>query len=249
MPPPTLGPPAARAPGSEARPRAAEEAPLRDCRPRLLRLGALLGIALTALSGVGCAGPEARLLRLAEDGGRSDRQMAFSELSVRARRGGLKQTDPAVRERLDAHILERFSGEPNPTVRAEMLSVAVAGGLPGAIGILRQGLIDPGSLVRLVAIESIGELPEEERRAALRELLQDDDEVWVQLAAAQRCADLGDAEWSTDLVATLGDAGVDPNVRFQAYLAVRRLTGEDLPFIPDDWRIWLETRQNPPEGG
>ncbi len=175
--------------------------------------------------------------------------MAFSELSVRARRGGLKQTDPAVRERLDAHILERFSGEPNPTVRAEMLSVAVAGGLPGAIGILRQGLIDPGSLVRLVAIESIGELPEEERRAALRELLQDDDEVWVQLAAAQRCADLGDAEWSTDLVATLGDAGVDPNVRFQAYLAVRRLTGEDLPFIPDDWRIWLETRQNPPEGG
>lgn len=201
--------------------------------------GALLASVTLLVIGVGCSTPQS-LIEKAETGGRYDRADALEALTDLAQRGRLDRATPEVRERLDGYIARRFSVEPNPTLRAQLIAIALEAELPCAAEILRSGFDDPELAVRLQAVERIEEIPPIERRERLRRRLVEDDDPLVQIAAARAYRSFGTEDWARELVEVIVDPNHDENVRFQAYLSAVELTGADLMFLPEDWRAWLE---------
>ena len=169
---------------------------------------------------------------------------AFSDLGILAREGRLSELDDDLRARFDAYLSRRFANEPNPTVRAEMLAVALEADLPCAPALLRDGFDDPGVNVRLEAVDRVAAMPPVDRRDRLRRRLERDTDPLVQIAAARAYRRHGTEEWAPELVTVLMDPNHDSNVRFQAYLSAVALTGADLMFLPEDWRTWLEMHRS-----
>ena len=196
---------------------------------------ALLGVSLLSS---GCATPRS-LINQAESGGRHDRAEALEALSSLARHGRLDSIDEELRARLDSYVSQRFSLELNPTLRAQLIAIALEANLPSAPELLRGGFDDPGLAVRLQAVERVDDLPPSERRDRLRRRLMEDEDPLVQIAAARAYRVVGTEGWVRELVDVILDPNNDENVRFQAYLSAIELSGADLMFLPEDWRAWL----------
>jgi hypothetical protein len=202
---------------------------MRTAIPALLVLLALLA---------GCASPVA-YVEEAERGGRSERWEALNELAFVAREGGLDRLHAAERQRIDSYLASRFPEEPNPSLRARILAIAMDGKFPCGPDLLLRSFADPGLAVRTEAMTRIAGVPPAERHALLAERLRDDSDPLVRIAAARAYREFGDEKWAPELVAVIVDRRIDGSVRFQAYLSAVELTGADLMFLPEEWQAWL----------
>ncbi len=202
-------------------------------RPLLVALVLLLSLSS------GCSSPMS-LVEDAEEGGRSDRWEALGALAVLAADGRLQRLDADDRARMDTFLSTRFLIEPNPSLRARIVAIALDGELPCGVELLAQAFVDRGLAVRLEAVERVSSLPPLERRPALRRRLHDDEDALVRIAAARAYREIGQENWARELVEVIVDPRADGNVRFQAYLSAVELTGADLMFLREDWQSWLE---------
>ena len=196
----------------------------------------LLGVCLLL---PGCASPRSQIEK-AEQGGRHDRKEALASLARSARDGKLEKLTPEWRERLERYVSDRFPLEKNPSLRAQLIAIALDASLDCAPQLLADGFDDPELAVRLQAVERITAIAPAERRGRLRRRLLEDPDPLVQIAAARAYREQGTEEWAKELVGVILDPRFDENVRFQAYLSAVALTGADLMFLPEDWRAWLE---------
>lgn len=187
----------------------------------------------------GCTSP-VDYVEDAERGGRSERWEALGELAFFAREGELRNLRDDERTRIDGYLRDRFPVEPNPSLRARILSIALDGPFPCGPDLLRASFADPGLAVRYEAVQRAASLPPAERRDALSGRLLDDSDPLVRIAAARAYRELGDASWARELVQVIVDGRAATDVRFHAYLSAIELTGADLMFLEEEWKAWLE---------
>ena len=186
------------------------------------------------------------LIEEANEGGRHERRDALDKLGELASREQGFPDDPELRAALNRTLVERSAVEPNPSLRAQMLKIAVDADLPAASELLLKAYKDSHLAVRLEAVSSITALPSDARREQLKRQLDSDDDALLQIAAASEYSEVGSIEWVPDLVGVIVDPRIDINIRFQAYLSALALTGEELLFLPAEWERWSNrTRQSP----
>ncbi len=185
------------------------------------------------------------LIEEANEGGRHERRDALDKLGELASREQGFPDDPELRAALNRTLVERSAVEPNPSLRAQMLKIAVDADLPAASELLLKAYKDSHLAVRLEAVSSITALPSDARREQLKRQLDSDDDALLQIAAASEYSEVGSIEWVPDLVGVIVDPRIDINIRFQAYLSALALTGEELLFLPAEWERWSNrTRQS-----
>lgn len=187
----------------------------------------------------GCTSP-LDLVDDAEEGGRHERWEALQELALLAGDGRLQRLDDEERALIERYVSDRYRVEPNPSLRAALIRIAMDGGLESGPALVRTGFTDPELAVRLEAVEHVDAIPPSERRSVLKRRLQNDDDPLLRIAAARAYREVGDPTWVRELVEVIIDPRADSNVRFQAYLSAIELTGADLMFLREDWQSWLE---------
>ncbi len=194
----------------------------------------------------GCATPMS-LIEEANEGGRHDRREALAKIGELASREEGFPADPELRAALNRTLLERSAVEPNPSLRAQMLKIAVDANLPAASELLLRAYEDSHLAVRLEAMHSLTALPADMRRKQLNHQLDSGDDALLQIAAAFEYRKVGNVEWVPDLVEVIIDPRIDINVRFQAYLSALALTGEELMFLSAEWERWSDRAEQPQE--
>ena len=205
-----------------------------------VKFASVLALALGALFLLpSCSTPRSQIEK-AEQGGRHDRKEALASLARSAQEGRLDNLSPEWRERLSRYVTDRFPVEQNPTLRAQLIAIALDASLDSAPQLLAEGFDDPELAVRLQSVERIGSIAPVDRRERLRRRLLEDSDTLVQIAAARAYREQGTEAWAKELVEVIVNPRFDENVRFQAYLSAVALTGADLMFLPEDWRAWLE---------
>ncbi|MFQ5654666.1 MAG: HEAT repeat domain-containing protein [Planctomycetota bacterium] len=206
-------------------------------RRRALLVTAAL-IALPALSG--CMSLETALEK-GREGKAKDRRKAVARIAQEVSRGlpdELGDQDP--RQRVNSFLHERFSEEPDPLLRARILSVAVEGGFACAKGLIVAAARDEEPVVRLEAVDGMRSLSIPATREILNELLVHDPDLFVRIEVVKVFREVGTTDWAPPLVRLLLDETEDPSLRFQAYLSAVALTGSDLMFLREDWEAWLK---------
>ena len=194
---------------------------------------------------LGCTNVE-KLIDRASTGDYELRRAAVDDIEVRLR--DLRPNDPRATEeraRIDRFLVDRLrpSGESEPVLRAQYISLALQGRLESAGAILESGAEDPDWHVRNTALKGFGEVKTPNTQQILTAALRSDPNAWNRLEAAKLFRHVGDAEWSRPLIEVLIDEGEDHSLRYQCYLSAVALTGLDLPFVPKEWRSHLANGQ------
>lgn len=201
----------------------------------LFLLGFLLG---------GCSSLES-VLEEARTGDSQTRAEALFELEARVRSlGPPTDGDPAPiladRKLLNEFLRERFEPEPDPVIRANIITVALHAEAECAEELLLAGINDRAMLVRQQAIHGMRQLQPKNLRELLTDRLRNDSSLIVRLEAAKAFRSVGDADWAEPLVRIIVDTTEDESLRYQAFHSARALTGAELPFAISDWEAWLE---------
>ncbi|MFN0057313.1 MAG: hypothetical protein ACKVX7_02555 [Planctomycetota bacterium] len=203
---------------------------------------------------VGCAGVESTL-ELAASGDLKTRTKKLRRIEQIVRKLIPPRAKHAeTRARLEQFFLQRFDRnqdtnyEKDTTLRSQIVALAVQGEFDCAAKLVAGAIRDDDEarLVRLVAIQSLRDLPLGPHRELLAECVQreDDTQTRIELVKTMRCArESADAPqtWAPPLIAVFLDRHEDASVRFQAHRAAVELTGAEYAITDENsWRTWLQ---------
>ncbi|MBI3465303.1 MAG: HEAT repeat domain-containing protein [Planctomycetes bacterium] len=153
----------------------------------------------------------------------------LQELSATARDGG-----DAEQERVSAELAQTIQTEEDPLIRAEILRVLAVCRTATAAAVLTAAMRDADHDVRVVCCEAWAEQGGEQATRALTDLLANDKNVDVRLAAARALGRLGDPAATTALATALEDG--DPAMQYRAVQSLRTVSGRDFGNDANAWR-------------
>lgn len=191
-------------------------------------------LAGTALSG--CAGLAGEL-EDAESDDAETRREAFEDIEERVRDWERRDGENAAdREQLDAFLASRLQVERDSGIRAQIVSIALQGELPGAPALFQAALADRAWPVRHAAVRGIAESRPPNAEELLATTLRDKRDIFVRIEAAKAIGEIGAADWAAPLIDVIVDDAEDANLRYQAYRSAVKLTKSELPFVPERWK-------------
>lgn len=163
---------------------------------------------------------------------------------LRDLRGEAPRLTPQQMDALAADLEKQLATEPSPVLRAEMTSLLGEMGTPQALATIRSIFADADRDVRIAACKAWAKTNTPETITVLSELIKQEQDVDVRLAAI---AELGRFPDPT-AVAALGEALDDNNPAVQ-HLAVQSLkaaTGRDYGDSVPAWRDFVQGREPTP---
>jgi HEAT repeat protein len=189
----------------------------------------LLLIVLAALAAAGCASPQSRFEDL-----RSGDQEARIEAALDLGKGVKHGDDDYVAARAEIAVeLRRLLDDKSALVRQVAIECLADVDGKAAAGPITDRLRDRDPWVRYIAARHLGYLGATSAVEALADRLKSDESVNVRRQAAQSLAMIGSRAALHNLYLALQDV---PDVRYQAYLALRQITGQDPGEDPNAWR-------------
>jgi HEAT repeat protein len=153
----------------------------------------------------------------------------LQKMSAEAREGG-----PAEAERISAELAQAIQTEEDPLIRAEILRVLAGCKTSTAAAVLTAAMRDTDHDVRIACCEAWAEQGGEESIRALSDLLANDRNVDVRLAAARALGRLGDPAATTALAAALEEG--DPAMQYRCVQSLRSVSGRDFGNDANAWR-------------
>lgn len=169
-----------------------------------------------------------------------ERMRAIREMGQRAAR-----QDPVEQNRLAAQLAEMYAQERDPLIRGQILQSAGYLAGPNTLALLRQGLKDADSDVRVLACQSLGRLGGPEAAAALAEALGSDTDPDVRLAAVKALGETGEPSAIPALGMALNER--DPAMQYQAVASLRRVAPVDYGNDVPRWRQYVQGEPVAPE--
>lgn len=150
-------------------------------------------------------------------------------LATTARGGGA-----AEQEQISAELAQSIQTEEDPLMRAEILRVLAVCRTPTAGAVLTAAMRDADHDVRVVCCEAWAERGGEDAMRALTDLLANDQNIDVRLAAARALGGLRDPAAATALATALEDG--DPAMQYRAVQSLRAVSGRDFGNDANAWR-------------
>lgn len=188
----------------------------------------LLALA-TVVAAAGCAAPDRLLLEA-----RSARQATRIDAAIALAEGTDEQApDFLARKEEIAAALRSLLEDRSALVRQVAVDSLFDVQGEAAAGAITDRLRDRDPWVRYAAAKRLGRLRAKTAAEALAERLRKDESVHVRRAAARALGAIGARSALRDLYLALGDTA---DVRLQAYLALKEITGEDHGEDPRAWR-------------
>lgn len=154
----------------------------------------------------------------------------------------IAKTAPSASAEDQKHWAHELGGEirtaQDPLVRAEILRTLTVLSDPMAEAVLRAGLSDPDTDVRVTACQCWAKRGGPQATTLLGEAISTDTEVDVRLAAIRALGELGDPS----AVQAIGQALEDPDPAMQrrAVLALREVTGQNYGNDVNAWREFVQ---------
>ena len=134
--------------------------------------------------------------------------------------------DTPEQQQMVVDLARQIQTEPDPLVRAEIISAAGKFNTPLAAQVLSAGLQDTDALVRKSCCEAIGKRGDATQSAALAEVIRSDNDLDVQIEAVRALGNLKSPETATALIAAL--EADDPAIQYAGVQSMKRATGQDL---------------------
>lgn len=224
---------------------------MRGCHGKLLRA---LGLCLFLAGGSGCAQQAAQkkwydpfglFAKKDEPATKvktsAERIKILRDLAKRADELTPEEQQQATNE-INKSLFNSFDSEDDLLVRAQMLRTIAVFPNAQAAKVLKGGLSDPDTDVRIACCEAWGQRGGEEAVQLMAETLSGDTDTDVRLAAARSLGLLKDPKGVPALGAALDDN--NPAIQFRAIESLRQITGKSYIDVKD-WRQFVQGQ--PPE--
>lgn len=149
---------------------------------------------------------------------------------------------PEQREITD-QLARQMQVEPDPLVRQAVARSIAEFRTPMAQQVLEAGLADENRAVRVACCQALGRRGEATSVATLANVLRNEKDIDVRLAAAEALGNIDSPEAIQALVIALDDR--DPALQYVGVQAMKSITGEDYGGDVEAWRT-LATSGSPP---
>ena len=156
--------------------------------------------------------------------------------------------DAATQETISAELAQAIQTEEDPLIRSETLMVLSYCKTPAAAAVLTAAMRDADRDVRVTCCDAWAVRGGEEAIRNLTELLNNDKNVDVRLAAARGLGKLGDPAAATALATALEEG--DPAMQYRAVQSLKSVSGRDFGNDANAWREFANggSPQPPPSG-
>jgi HEAT repeat protein len=151
--------------------------------------------------------------------------------------------DPAWEQEKADEIAAQIRNEDNPLIRAQMLRTLAPFKTPTAEFILTSGLKDGDPDVRMACCEAWRRRGGPEAVRVLSDVLKEDTELDVRLAAARELGQLDDPVAMQSLAMALEDE--NPAMQYRAMRSLESITGESFGNDVLQWREYAASQANP----
>jgi len=146
-------------------------------------------------------------------------------------------------ERISSELARRIQSERDAIVRAEIIRSIAAYPTTTATAVLKGGLQDSNTEVRIASCQALGKRQSPESVAALSGALSSDTDIDVRLAAARALGRSGDPAAVAALGVALEDS--DPAMQICAVESLREVTHENFGNDVNAWRQYVQRGQPP----
>ena len=157
------------------------------------------------------------------------RMASIREFGPRGRDG-----DSAEQARICEQLAQQIRTEPDPIVRKTIQETLGDFDTPLAGAVILAGLNDDDREVRCTCCRLLGQRGDQNALAALGQLVQNDSDLDVRLAAVDALAAMKTPAAISSLAAALKDR--DPAMQYAGVEAMKKVTGEELGNDVEAWR-------------
>jgi HEAT repeat protein len=167
----------------------------------------------------------------------------LQEMANTARAG-----DAATQEKISAELAQAIQTEEDALIRSETLRVLSYCKTPTAAAVLTAAMRDADRDVRITCCDAWAERKGEDAARNLTDMLNNDKNVDVRLAAARGLGKLGDPAAATALAAALEEG--DPAMQYRAVQSLKSVSGRDFGNDANAWREFANGgNPQPPSSG
>lgn len=153
-------------------------------------------------------------------------------------------TDSTEQREYTDQLARQIQIEPDPLVRAQIIKAVHEFRTPLAYQIVEAGLGDEHSAVRTASCEALGERAEARSIARLSEIVREDEDKDVRLAAVAALGNIKDPAAIAGVAAALEDR--DPAMQYVGVQSMRSITGKEYGGDVEAWRQ-VAAGKAPPE--
>jgi HEAT repeat protein len=157
---------------------------------------------------------------------------------VMSLRQQLASADPPAERRITEELVAMIRTETDPLVREHIVNALAGSSEPMALAVLRAGLNDAATEVRVAACKGLSRHESAESLAALAKTLREDADIDVRQAATRSLASFKGPEAIRALTIALQDR--DPALQYLAVESLRKMSAVD---YGNDVNAWLEYAQ------
>jgi hypothetical protein len=164
-----------------------------------------------------------------------ERMQSLQELAQKAP----TTTDPGQREAICRDLAQQIRREPDSILRGEILRTMAAYGGVTATAVLHAAVKDTDADVRKLVCDLWGRRPDAEAGHVLADMLANDSDKDVRMAAARALGHVHDPIVIQALGPILEDK--DPAMQYRAMVSLQESTGKDYGNDVDKWRQFVKT--------